>query len=66
MNVLVAPEKFKGTLTAGAAASAIAAGWRQARPDDVLSLLPMSDGGDGFGKVLSGLLQGSHDHSLAH
>lgn len=56
MKVLIAPDKFKGTLTARAAATAIARGWRKARPADVLELLPMSDGGDGFGEVLSGLL----------
>lgn len=56
MRVLIIPDKFKGTLTADAAARAIAAGWRRARPDDRLTLLPMSDGGDGFGVVLSGLL----------
>ncbi len=56
MNVLVVPDKFKGTLTAQEASAAIERGWRKARPADVLSLLPMSDGGDGFGEVLHGLL----------
>lgn len=53
LRVLIAPDKFKGTLTAHAAASAIAAGWRKARPKDRLTLLPISDGGDGFGEILS-------------
>jgi glycerate kinase len=52
MRVLIAPDKFKGTLTATAAAEAIASGWRAARPSDELDLLPMSDGGDGFGELL--------------
>jgi glycerate kinase len=56
LNVLVAPDKFKGTLTASAAADAIAKGWHKSRPADALDLLPMSDGGDGFGEVISGLL----------
>ncbi len=56
MKVLIVPDKFKGTLTAHAAAKAIARGWRRARPADVLRLLPMSDGGDGFGEVTSALL----------
>jgi glycerate 2-kinase len=56
LNVLIAPDKFKGTLTAQAAAELIAHGWREARPQDNLELLPMSDGGDGFGDVLSRLL----------
>src|SRR5208282_1117021 len=55
LRVLIIPDKFKGTLGADAAAEAIARGWRKARPKDSLDLLPMSDGGDGFGEVLSGL-----------
>jgi len=57
LNVLIVPDKFKGTLTARAAAELIAAGWHEARPEDKLDLLPMSDGGDGFGEVLSLLLK---------
>jgi glycerate kinase len=56
MRILIVPDKFKGSLTAHQAARAIARGWRLARPGDSLDLLPMSDGGDGFGEVLSGLL----------
>ncbi len=56
LRVLIIPDKFKGTLTAAAAADAIAAGWRKARPHDAIKLLPMSDGGDGFGDVVSALL----------
>lgn len=56
LRVLIVPDKFKGTLTAQAAAELIAQGWRETRPRDVLELLPMSDGGDGFGEVLSRLL----------
>ncbi len=51
-RVLVAPDKFKGTLTAVQAAVAIAAGWHDARPEDAIELLPISDGGDGFGELL--------------
>ena len=57
LNVLIVTDKFKGTLTAQAAAELIARGWREARPEDVLELLPMSDGGDGFGEVLGRLLE---------
>ncbi|MBI3879996.1 MAG: glycerate kinase [Verrucomicrobia bacterium] len=56
MRVLIIPDKFKGTLTATQAARAIARGWRRARPDDELELFPMSDGGDGFGKLLGAAL----------
>lgn len=56
MKVLVVPDKFKGTLTARDAAEAIARGWKRAHPNDELSLLPMSDGGDGFNEVMSELI----------
>lgn len=55
-RVLIAPDKFKGTLTAAQAAAAIARGWRSQRPEDVLEEFPISDGGDGFGEILSGLM----------
>lgn len=55
-TVLVAPDKFKGTLSAGQAADAIARGWRRARPDDKIAVLPITDGGDGFGEIVSGLM----------
>jgi len=64
LNVLIIPDKFKGTLTAPAAAEAIAAGWHKARPHDRLDLLPMSDGGDGFGETMSRLL-GARRHTIA-
>src|SRR5215217_3432492 len=57
VNVLIVPDKFKGTLSAHRVAAAIARGWRSARPADQLELLPMSDGGDGFGEVIGNLLQ---------
>ncbi|WP_341231882.1 glycerate kinase, partial [Nocardioides salarius] len=44
MRVLVAPDKFAGTLTAVEAAEAIAAGWWRHAPGDELDLAPMSDG----------------------
>jgi len=56
LDILIVPDKFKGTLTAQAAAELIGQGWREVRRDDRLQLLPMSDGGDGFGDVLAGLL----------
>jgi len=56
LRVLIAPDKFKGTLSAREAAAAIARGWRRSRPHDKLDLLPISDGGDGFGEVMSELL----------
>lgn len=56
LNVLIVTDKFKGTLTAQAAADSIGRGWLEARPQDHLELLAMSDGGDGFGEVLGRLM----------
>ena len=58
MRILVAPDKFAGTLTAVEAADAIAVGWRRRAFDDELDLAPMSDGGPGFVDVLHTALGG--------
>ncbi|WP_127480356.1 glycerate kinase [Nocardioides pantholopis] len=58
MRILLAPDKFAGTLTAVEAAAAMAAGWRRQAPDDELDLAPMSDGGPGFVDVLHATLGG--------
>jgi glycerate 2-kinase len=52
MRVVVAPDSFGGTLSATAAAEAIAEGWRRHAPADELHLLPVADGGTGFVEVL--------------
>lgn len=57
VNVLICPDKFKGTLTAEAAAQAIAVGWEKSRPKDRLTRLPVSDGGDGFGAIMADMLK---------
>jgi glycerate 2-kinase len=52
VRVLIAPDKFAGTLTAVQAAEAIAEGWLQGAPGDEVDLVPMADGGPGFVDVL--------------
>jgi len=59
MRVLIAPDKFAGTLTAVEAAEAMADGWRRHAPADVLDLAPMADGGPGFVDVLHAALGGT-------
>jgi glycerate kinase len=58
MRVLVAPDKFRGTLTARQAAEAVATGWRRVRPNDLLDLAPMADGGEGTMAALVDALHG--------
>ena len=59
MRVLIAPDKFAGTLTAVEAAAAIAEGWARRAPEDELDLAPMADGGPGFVDVLHSARGGS-------
>ncbi len=58
MRVLVAPDKFKGSLTAVEAATCIADGWREIFPGDDISLHPVADGGDGTLEAVAGCLGG--------
>lgn len=58
MRVLVAPDKFRGTLTAEEAARAIATGWRRERPGDEIVEVPMADGGEGTLEALLAALGG--------
>ena len=58
MRVLVAPDKFAGTLTAVEAAAAIAQGWRRTAPGDDVVEVPLADGGPGFVDVLHAALGG--------
>ncbi len=46
-HVVVAPDKFKGTLTATAVARHVAAGLARVRPDLAVVQAPVADGGDG-------------------
>ncbi len=48
MRVLIAPQEFKGSLSAADAARAIAEGIHRVRPEWRRDILPMSDGGPGF------------------
>ncbi|CDY76532.1 Glycerate kinase [Caballeronia glathei] len=45
--VVIAPDSFKGSLSAEQVAEAIASGIRRARADAVIRICPMADGGEG-------------------
>ncbi|MFQ4148001.1 glycerate kinase [Arthrobacter sp. LAPM80] len=47
MRILIAPDKFKGTLTGPEAAAAMAEGALRVYPDAVVTALPIADGGEG-------------------
>src|SRR5947199_4050940 len=52
MKVVVAPNAFKGTLTASQAAAAIAHGVHEALPGAEVVEVPVADGGDGTTEAL--------------
>ncbi len=47
LTILIAPDSFKGSLSSVSVAAAISMGWRRARPNDLLGLAPLADGGEG-------------------
>ena len=52
MKLLIAPDKFKGSLSALAAAESIARGFRSVWPEAEIELAPIADGGEGFAEAL--------------
>jgi glycerate 2-kinase len=64
MRILVAPQEFKGTLTAVQAASAIRDAIGRVLTSAQLDLAPLSDGGPGFVDALLGAAQGEQRQSL--
>ena len=53
MKIVVAPDKFKGSLTAGKAAAAISRGLRTRFPDAEIVEIPIADGGEGTMELIS-------------
>jgi glycerate 2-kinase len=66
MRVLIAPDKFRGTLTAAQAARAVASGWRRTRPGDTVVEVPMADGGEGTLDALVEALDGARHPARVH
>jgi glycerate 2-kinase len=52
MRVVLAPDSYKGSLTAKKACSAMARGVRAVWPDSTVVQVPMADGGDGTAEAL--------------
>jgi glycerate kinase len=57
MRWLVAPDSFKGTLTAELACDALASGILASRPGDQVEKCPLADGGEGTTALLSRALE---------
>jgi glycerate kinase len=58
MRILVAPDKFKGSLSAAAAAGAISRGLRAVLRDAEIQTAAIADGGEGFAEALCEALGG--------
>lgn len=52
MRILVAPDKFKGSLGAREVADCIAAGLRDVLPAAIIETIPIADGGEGTAEVI--------------
>jgi len=66
VRILIAPDKFKGTLSAREVAENIAAGLREILPDAETEIVPMADGGEGTAEVISSVLGASWVKCKAH
>jgi glycerate kinase len=66
MRILIAPDKFKGSLSAREAAQNIAAGLREVLSNAKIDIVPMADGGEGTAEVICDALGGSWLKCEAH
>ncbi len=66
MRILIAPDKFKGALSACEVADSIAAGLREVLPNATIDIAPVADGGEGTAEVISQALHASWVKCKAH
>jgi glycerate 2-kinase len=66
MRILIAPDKFKDSLSAREVAENIALGLRSVLPDAEIVITPMADGGEGTAEVICNALSGSWMKCKAH
>jgi len=66
MRILIAPDAFKGTLTAIEAADAMAAGIRFSRPEAEIVSMPLADGGEGTLEVIHARCGGKVQNNILY
>jgi glycerate 2-kinase len=66
MRFLIAPDKFKGSLSAHAVAENIALGIRDVLPEAEIEIAPVADGGEGTAEIISFALGGEWVTCGAH
>src|SRR5947209_18861157 len=66
MRILIAPDKFKGSLSAREVADHIATGLRERLPEAIIKTLPIADGGEGTAEVIRDARGGELVTCVAH
>ncbi|KPK85124.1 MAG: hypothetical protein AMS27_08230 [Bacteroides sp. SM23_62_1] len=66
MKILIAPDKFRGSLTAAEVAEAIAEGIQTVIPECEVTKFPLADGGDGTASILTNHFKGELVHIRVH
>lgn len=66
MRILIAPDKFKGSLSAREVADHVAVGLRAHLPNAIVRTLPMADGGEGTAEVICEACGGEWVNCAAH
>ena len=66
MRILIAPDKFKGSLNAREVADGIATGLRDVLPDAPIEIVPVADGGEGTADVICQACAGERVMCAAH
>ena len=65
-RIILAFDKFKGSLTSEQVAEAFARGWRMVVPDSDIATVPIADGGDGMLHAISTTLGATSQSLVAH
>lgn len=65
-RIILAFDKFKGSLSSEQVAAAFAQGWQSVVPDSDISIVPIADGGDGLLQSLATTLGASMQSIVAH
>jgi len=63
-RIVIAPDSFKGSLSAIEVCKAIEAGWRSVRPSDEITLAPQADGGEGTLDAVEATTPGAIRHKV--
>jgi glycerate 2-kinase len=66
MRILIAPDKFKGSLTAREVAESIAIGLRDVLPEATIETMPVADGGEGTAEAIGHACGGEKTNCAAH